>query len=225
MAEAEVKEVGPGQCAISEDLDDVGATFKGWRQRGKGHPGDWVMLCLEPLAKGEKLVKYTWIAHPDNPGKGGAEVCVRAAWIALMYGRQFDITLDVTKKTPERKEALERDGMTFPPFKFPNGKTSILVKKHYSDSEAEDEEPEYYGRQVLFGVRHKGEIFTGDTLSDTSCLDGKSRMRWSTNKEGLFKAVMIQDKFHTSQMHGVDLVNGKENIKAKAKAYFDSLKA
>jgi len=107
--------------------------------------------------------------------------------------------------------------MTYEPFHFPNGKTSKLINEPDSDDDSdEEEELEYYGKPVLFGVRHKSEIFTVDTLTDTKAISSKDRMRWASAKDHLLKAIEVQPKRHLKQLNETHLKEGKKRIKERA---------
>jgi len=194
-----------------------------WRKRGKKHEqGDWVMVCPEPLRKNQKEQKFCWIAHPDRPGKGGPEVACRAAYVALMQGRLFDIQGDFSKKSAEKEEALAKDAADWPPLKFPNGKTQ--PNKPMDDSDDEDEELVHWGTPVVFAIRYKSEIYTGDTLTDGASLNANIKMSWSRLKDDLVKAFGMQAKFHQKQMNEAQLADGKKIFLDKSKAYKESLK-
>jgi len=204
------------QCNVAESIDDITERMQAWRKRGKGHEaGDWVMACPEPLKKGQAEQRFCWIVHPDRPGKGGPEVACRAAWVALMYGRCFDVQGDFKKKSEHREAALAQEPLEFPVLTFPNKKTSL--QKPMEDSDDEDEVPEYFGTPVVFAVRYKENIYTGDTLTDKSSLNTKIRMTWSGLKDPLLKAFGHQAKFHRKQMDETVLTNGKQEFLDLAK--------
>jgi len=206
-------------CTTSEELDDMSLTLKQWRKLGKGKEnGDWVMITTEPLQGKQKKFKFVWIASPDNPGKGGPAVACHAAWIALMYGRCFDIGLDVSTKE-KKAEALAVEPEDFPLFKYPNGEEQDLKKKVDSD-----DEDEWWGTPVVFFVRYQGEIYSADTLTDGPSLNVRQKMKWATNKDNLLKSCGIQDKFHLKKLHDPDLVNGKALFKARYQKHMDGMK-
>jgi len=221
---AEKQDQSKYMCTMAEEIDDMSLRLKAWRKLGADRKnGDWVMLCLEPLKSGNQD-RYVWIASPEHPGKGGPEVACRAAHIALMYGRCFDIGLDVSTKEL-KKAAVSKEPSEFPLFEFPNGKKTVCMNPPQPDDDTDDEEePEYYGQPTLFFVRYKNEIYTADTLTDTKYIDRETRMRWGTTKDNLLKHCGIQARFHASTMFETDLVNGKDVFKALWQKHKDSLK-
>jgi len=227
MAEAEEKKEERNQfeyqCHIAETIDEIEQAMNKWRKRSNNHAnGDWVMAVPEPLKKKQGVQRFCWIAHPNKPGKGGPEVACRAAYVALMQGRLFDIEGDFSSKSEERKAALEKDPAEWPVLKYPNGKEQ--AHKPMSDDEDEDEEKEYYGSPCVFAVRYKSEIYTGDTLSDGPSLTPNIRMQWSGLKDPLVKAFSFgQAKFHIKQMNENTLANGKALFLEKAKAHKKNL--
>jgi len=209
-------------CTESQHLEDMSQKLKAWRKLGKNKEnGDWVMITTEPLGKKQSKFKFVWIASPEHPGKGGPEVACRAAWIALMYGRCFDIGLDV--KTKEAKQAaLDKDPTSFPLFHYPNGKMSARRPKE-DESDVEEEE-QWWGTPVIFFVRYKNEIYSADTLTDGASLNTKIRMKWATNKKELLQSSGIQERFHMKKLEEGDLVNGKTLFKQRWQKNKDALK-
>jgi len=225
MAEAEVQEKVDQfsyMCVGSMTLDEVEQATQKWRKRGKDHEaGDWIMACPEPLQRGQKEQKYTWIAGPEKVGKGGPDVACHAAWVALMHGRAFDIDGDFSKKSEHKKAALAKEATEWPVLSYKNGKSQ--KQKPMEDSDDEDEELLYYGTPCVFAVRYKSNIYTADTMSDSNALNPSIRMVWSGIKDPLCKAFGMQAKFHSKTMDETALVSGLDAFKALAKAHKDNL--
>jgi len=227
MAEAEEKKEARNQyeyqCTEAHTLDEVEQVMIKWRKRSNNHEkGTWVMAVPEPLKKKQGVQRFCWIAHPSNPGKGGPEVACRAAYVALMQGRLFDIGGDFSAKSEERKAALDKDPADWPVITYPNGKEQ--PHKPMSDDEGVDEEKEYYGTPCVFAVRYKGEIYCADTLSDGASLTSKIRMQWSGLKDPLIRIFSSgQARFHIKQMNEHTLGNGKALFLEKAKAHKKAL--
>merc|ERR1719219_946814 len=139
-----------------------------------------------------------------------------------MQGRLFDIQGDFSNKSEERKAALEKDAAEWEPLKYPNGKTQ--ANQPMEDSDDEDEELVYWGSPAVFAIRYKGEIYTGDTLTDGPSLNAKIKMAWSGVKDDLLKAFGMQAKFHQKQMNEKQLATGKKIFLDRAKAHKESLK-
>jgi len=221
MAEAE--EVKEDQfsymCTVSENLDEIKDTMNAWRKRDDTKKeGDWIMITVQPekkKSKKERETKYTWIVHPNNPGKGGPEVCCRAAYVALMHGTAFDIKGDFEKKSEHRAEALAKDPLEWPPLQFPNGTKPQPRKPDDSDEEDEpDYVQKYHGVVSIIAVRYKDEIYTADTLTDVAyTLHGKTKMQWTNKKEDLLQQLGIQASRHIKQMDEKKLSNGMDHFK------------
>lgn len=222
MAEAAADKKEKGQfdvmCQVSENLDEIKDTMAAWRKRGDDKKeGDWIMLTVEP-EKGKKNREtiFNWIVHPDNPGKGGPEVCCRAAYAAMMHGTALDIRGDFwgQKKSEERKEALAKDPIEWSVLKFPNGTTPIPIPPEDSDEEDEPDYKQLYkGILTFFAVRYKDEVYTADTLTDDSAVTTRTRMAWTHQKVAMLQSLNIQPDKHLQTMNEQQLQNGKELFK------------
>lgn len=218
---ADEKEVGQFDvmCNVSQTIDDIKDTMAAWRKRGDDKKeGDWIMLTVQPEKnKKNRETMFTWIVHPSNPGKGGPEVCCRAAYAALMHGTALDIRGDFwgEKKNEERKKALDKNPLDWPVLKFPNGTTPVPIKPEDSDEEDESDYVQLYkGVLTFIAVRYKDEVYTADTLTDSpGVVDGRTKMAWTHKKEEMKQSLKIQADRHLKQMDEHKLSNGMQHFK------------